>query len=203
MRTEQKTYRLALAGLMAALCYVGYAFLPALSASGTKIHFGNAFVVLAAYLLGGVYGGLSGAVGLSIADIAGGYAESAPRTFITKLVIGLVAGWIAHRIAHISEDHNSAYVTKWTAISAAAALGFNCIFEPILKYLWYTLLTPNGEKAAKAIASLMAITTYTTMINAVTNGIAAVLLYAAIRPALKKAGLFLPVPVGGQKSRKQ
>ena len=59
--------KIAQAGLMAALCYIGYAVFPAISASGTKIHIGNAFVVLSAYLLGGVYGGLSGAVGLSIA----------------------------------------------------------------------------------------------------------------------------------------
>ena len=55
--------KIAQAGLMAALCYIGYAVFPAISASGTKIHIGNAFVVLSAYLLGGVYGGLSGAVG--------------------------------------------------------------------------------------------------------------------------------------------
>ena len=54
--------KIAQAGLMAALCYIGYAVFPAISASGTKIHIGNAFVVLSAYLLGGVYGGRSGAV---------------------------------------------------------------------------------------------------------------------------------------------
>lgn len=196
------TYQLALAGLMAALCYVGYAFLPALSASGTKIHFGNAFVVLAAWLLGGFYGGLSGAVGLSIADITGGFAESAPRTFLTKLVIGLVVGLVAHRVARISENHPPKYVAKWAALSAVAGLGFNCVFEPALKYLWYTLLTPNAEKAAKAIASLMALTTYTTFINAVTNAAMAVLLYLAVRPALRKAGLLLPVGLGAGRKAK-
>ena len=44
--------KIAQAGLMAALCYIGYAVFPAISASGTKIHIGNAFVVLSAYLLG-------------------------------------------------------------------------------------------------------------------------------------------------------
>ena len=38
--------KIAQAGLMAALCYIGYAVFPAISASGTKIHIGNAFVVL-------------------------------------------------------------------------------------------------------------------------------------------------------------
>lgn len=76
--------KIAQAGLMAALCYIGYAVFPAISASGTKIHIGNAFVVLSAYLLGGVYGGLSGAVGLSIADIIGGYAGICTENFYHK-----------------------------------------------------------------------------------------------------------------------
>ena len=164
--------KIAQAGLMAALCYIGYAVFPAISASGTKIHIGNAFVVLSAYLLGGVYGGLSGAVGLSIADIVGGYAASAPRTFITKL----------------SDEHDHAYVIRWSAIAAVCGLGFNCFFEPALKYVWYTLLFPNADKAASAIKALIAITTYTTIINAVINSVIAVVLYAALRPALKRAG---------------
>lgn len=196
---NEKVYRLVLAALMAALCYVGYALLPALNADGTKIHFGNAFVVLAAYLLGGPYGGLSGAVGLSLADILGGFAESAPRTFLTKLVIGLVVGLVAHRIAKISEDHPSSYIWKWSIIAAIAGLGVNCLFEPALKYVWYTLLIPNPDKAASAIKALLAVTTYTTLINAVTNSIVAVILYNAVRPALKRAGMMLPV---GKKSRK-
>ena len=46
--------KIAQAGLMAALCYIGYAVFPAISASGTKIHIGHAFVVISAHLLGGV-----------------------------------------------------------------------------------------------------------------------------------------------------
>jgi len=179
------------AGLMAALCYIGYAVFPAISASGTKIHIGNAFVVMAAYLLGGVYGGLSGAVGLSIADITGGYAASAPRTFLTKLAIGLVTGFVAHKIAKLSKDHPQGYILKWSVISAVCGLGFNCIFEPSLKYVWYTLLFPNADKAASAIKALLAVTTYSTIINAVINSVIAVVLYMALRPAPKKAGYLL------------
>lgn len=192
-RKNDNLQKIIQAGLMAALCYVGYAVFPAISASGTKIHIGNAFVVMAAYLLGGVYGGLSGAVGLSIADILGGYAASAPRTFITKLVIGLITGFVAHKIAGLSKDHTQGYLLKWSAIAAVCGLGFNCIFEPSLKYVWYTLLFPNPDKAASAIKALLAVTTYTTVINAVINSVIAVVLYMALRPALKKAGLLLPV----------
>lgn len=50
------------------------------------------------------------------------------------------------------------------------------------------LIIPNADKAASAIKALLAITTYTTIINAVINSVIAVLLYSALRPALKKAG---------------
>lgn len=108
--------------------------------------------------------------------------------FITKLVIGLIVGLVAHKIAKLSDEHDHAYVIRWSAIAAVCGLGFNCFFEPALKYVWYTLLFPNADKAASAIKALLAITTYTTIINAVINSVIAVVLYAALRPALKKAG---------------
>jgi len=182
--------KICLAGIMAALCYVGYAIFPAISVSGTKVHLGNAFVVLGALMLGGLYGGLAGAVGLSLADILGGFSASAPRTFITKLVIGLIVGLVAHRLGHLNNGtHTRKNVTKWSIFAALAGLGFNCIFEPALKYVWYTLLTPNADKAQAAIASLMAVTTVTTLINTVINSIAAILLYTALRPVMVKANI--------------
>jgi len=196
MSKENNKYnvqKIAYAGLMAALCFVGYVVFPAFSVTGTKVHVGNAFVVLGALLLGGVYGGLAGAVGLSIADIISGYGASAPRTFITKLVIGLVVGLVAHKIAKLNEKHEKKYIVKWTIISSIAGLLFNCIFEPALKYVWYTLLTPNADKAASAIKTLLALTVYTSYINAVINSVIAIVLYLALRPALTKMGVIKPV----------
>ena len=103
-------------------------------------------------------------------------------------MIGLIVGLVAHKIAKLSDEHDHAYVIRWSAIAAVCGLGFNCFFEPALKYVWYTLLFPNADKAASAIKALLAITTYTTIINAVINSVIAVVLYAALRPALKKAG---------------
>ena len=181
--------KIAYAGLMAALCFVGYSVFPAISASGTKVHIGNAFVILGALLLGGLYGGLAGAIGLSLADILGGYAASAPRTFICKLVMGIIVGVIAHKLANISENHPKGYILKWSSIAAIGALAFNCVFEPALKYVWFTLLTPNAEKAESAIKALLAITTYATIINAVINSVIAIILYNALRPTLNKADI--------------
>ena len=207
-RNQQDTVKkIAFAGLMAALCYAGYAFIPPIPipglfdiTSGTKIHVGNAFVVLGALLLGGPYGGLAGAVGLSLADVLTGYSASAPRTFICKLLIGLIVGLVAHRVANISGKHEKGYITKWAIISSIAGLAFNVIFEPTLKYIWFSIITPNADKAQSAIKTLVSVTIATSFVNAIVNTIIAVIAYVALRPVLFKAGLFGEVSVKHKES---
>ena len=190
-KTSEKTKKIALAGILAALCYVGYAIFPAISVTGTKVHIGNAFVALGALLIGPLYGGLAGAVGLSLADILGGFAESAPRTFICKLVIGLVAGLLAHKAGKLDRSRDRKHVILWTVVSTVVAMLFNCIFEPALKYVWYTLLTPNADKAQSAIKAMMTVTTFATMINAVINSVVGIIFYLALRPVLIKNNILV------------
>lgn len=206
-KQQDAVKKLAFAGLMAALCYAGYAFIPPIPipglfdiTSGTKIHVGNAFVVLGALLLGGPYGGLAGAVGLSLADVLTGYSASAPRTFICKLLIGLIVGLVAHRAANISGKHDKGYITKWAIISSISGLAFNVIFEPTLKYIWFSLITPNADKAQSAIKTLVSVTIATSFVNAIVNTIIAVIAYVALRPVLFKSGLFGEVSVNKKAS---
>ena len=93
MNTQNNTVvKLAETALLAALCYVSFTFLqikiPVPGGDATSIHIGNAFCVLAALLLGGVYGGLAGAIGMGIADIMDPvYITGAPKTFVLKFCI--------------------------------------------------------------------------------------------------------------------
>ena len=109
METRSQTVRkLAQTALLAALCFVSFTFLqikiPMPGGDATSLHIGNAFCVLAALLLGGVYGGIAGAVGMSIADILDPvYIVGAPKTFVLKMCIGLIVGLVAHRVAKINE----------------------------------------------------------------------------------------------------
>lgn len=155
------------------------------------LHVGNAFCVLAALLLGGGYGGLAGALGMTVADIIDpAYVTSAPKTFFLKLCIGLISGLVAHRIAHITEDHDSRYVFKWTLIASIAGLGFNVIADPIVGY-FYKNYVLGVEATAAAIMSTWA--AGVTFINAVAGTIVVVIAYMALRPVLKKAGLFFHI----------
>lgn len=185
-----KTYQLALTALFAALSYVVFTFLQfKISLPGgdaTSIHFGNAVVVLGALIIGGPLGGLGGALGMTIGDLMDPiYVIYAPKTFILKLGIGLITGFVAHRLGKITHSTDQKHILTWTIIAATAGLLFNVIFDPLIGY-YYKILIIGKPAAEVALAWNLA----STSINAISSGIASVIIYMALYPALKKAGLF-------------
>ena len=182
--------------IMAALCYVGFEFfqIPIALPSGTvAVHLGNVFCVLAALLLGGVYGGMAGAIGMTLADLLDPrYITSAPKTFVLKLGIGLICGLVAHRIGGITRpaadgsEKPRKTVALWCVLGCSAGLVFNIIFEPIVSYLYQRFLLGQAADAAMILAKWQAAAT---LINAVIAVVTATLLYMALHPALDKAGV--------------
>lgn len=191
MNKEQTTLKLAQTALMAALCYIGFQFLRIdipIGMEKTAIHFGNTFCVLGALLIGGVWGGLAGAVGMTIADLSSDYVTYAPKTFLLKLCIGLIVGFVAHKIANLSKEHDRTYIMRWTIISAIAGMAFNVVADPIVGYFYKRYLLGLEANLAKTLST---ITAATTLVNAITSVIIASLLYVALRPTLIKSGLFI------------
>ena len=177
-------------GVMAALSYVVFTFLQIKitlpGGDATSIHLGNAVCVLGALLLGGVYGGLGGAIGMTIGDLLDPiYVVYAPKTFFLKLCIGLVTGLIAHKLGHVTTETDNRKVWKWTVIAAIGGLLFNVIFDPLIGYFYKLAIL--GKPAAELT---LAWNVASTSINAVTSTIVSVEIYMAVRPALKKSGLF-------------
>lgn len=187
---HEKTLKLIYTGLLAALSYVVFTFLQIKitlpGGDATSIHLGNAVCVLGALLLGGTYGGLGGALGMTLGDLLDPvYIVYAPKTFILKLCIGLITGLIAHRMGKITKSTDNVHVFRWALLSAIGGLLFNVIFDPLVGY-FYKLLVLGKPAADITLAWNIA----STSINAVTSTIVAVCVYMALRPALKKAGLF-------------
>ena len=80
----KKTKKLVLAAMFCAFCCIGTMIhIPAGPTLG-YVHLGDAFVLLSGVLLGPVTGGLSAAIGSSLADLVNGYAIWIPGTFVTK-----------------------------------------------------------------------------------------------------------------------
>lgn len=187
---NQTTLKVAFTGLFAALSYVVFTFLqikiPLPGGDATSIHLGNAVCVLGALLLGGVYGGIGGSIGMTIGDLLDPvYVVYAPKTFILKFCIGFITGLVAHKIGKVSTETDNKKVWKWTIISAVSGLLFNAIFDPIFGY-FYKLLILGKPAADITLAWNIGASAF----NAVISAIVSVLVYMALRPALKKAGLF-------------
>ena len=179
---------LTMAAMMTALCYIGFAFfkidipVPG-SSEKSAFHLGNTFCVLAALILGGYWGGLSGALGMTIGDLLGGYVTSAPKTFFLKLMIGLITGFVAHKVFKLEHEKDPKKVWWKTAVSASAGMLFNVVADPIVGYFYKRYLFGLEQDLAKTLAKISA---GTTLVNAIVAVIAATIFYVALRPALKK-----------------
>ena len=178
------------AAMFAAMCYIGFAVLRIDIPVGTEktaFHLGNVFCVLGALFLGGFWGGMSGAIGLTIADLTSSYVTSAPKTFILKLGIGLIAGLVAHKVFHISKNEDRKIpLPVATVLSCTAGMAFNVVADPLVGYFYKTYILGVPQEIASVWAKMGAITT---LVNAVIAVIAASILYLALRPALKRTNL--------------
>ena len=188
-RNRSNAYKVAMVGMLAALSYVVFTFgqikitLP--GGDATSIHLGNAVCVLGALLCGGFLGGLGGAIGMTLGDLFDPvYVVYAPKTFFCKLFIGLIAGFVAHRLGKIDQTEDKNRVLSFTIAAAAAGLLFNLIADPLIGY-YYKLLIIGKPAAELTLAWNIA----STSINAVTSLIASVLIYTGLRPAFRKAGI--------------
>lgn len=190
-KTQTDTRRLTMAAMFAALCYVGFAYLRIdipVGMEKTAFHLGNVFCVLGALFLGGLWGGMAGAVGLTIADLTSGYVTSAPKTFLLKLGIGLFSGLVAHRVFHLSREksHRRGSLPLGAALSAGAGMAFNVVADPLVGYFYKTYILGIPQQAAQIWVKIGAMTT---LVNAVVAVILSTMLYLALRPPLEKSRL--------------
>ncbi len=201
-RQNTTILKLAETAILAALCYVAFTFLqikiPVPGGDATSIHIGNAFCVLGALLLGGWYGGIAGAVGMTIADLMDPvYITVAPKTFVLKLCIGLITGLVAHKIAKINESTDRKYVFKWSVIASAAGLAFNVVADPLVGYFYKQFILGQPQQMAEVLAKMSA---FTTLFNAVVSVILVGFLYNAVRPALIKMQVLVISPKEARKA---
>ena len=189
---DASIYKIAFVGLFAALSYIVFTFLQIKitlpGGDATSIHLGNAVCVLGALLMGGIYGGLGGAIGMTIGDLLDPvYVIYAPKTLICKLCIGLIAGAVGHGIFKISRmraAEDKRRILRAAAAASACALGFNVIADPLLGY-YYKILIIGKPAAEVALAWNIA----STSINAVVSAVVSTALYLPLRTALRRCGM--------------
>ena len=182
---HKKVLTLTQAALIAALAYVGFQFLRIDIPVGTErtaIHLGNAMVVLGALLLGG-WGGFAGALGLTLADLTSGYITSAPKTFILKLVIGLLATLASRKLFHIDREPGMKAQAKIALVAAAVSLGVNVVLDPLFGYFYKAYIFGIPQDLSAALAKIGSVTT---LVNAIASTVAVVILWPALYRALTR-----------------
>ena len=112
---------------------------------------------------------------------------SAPKTFVLKLCIGLIAGFVAHKVFQINgEKERKIPLAVSVYLSCIAGMAFNVVADPVVGYFYKTYVLGVPQKAAAIWAKIGAVTTF---VNAVVAVVVAGTLYLALRPALKRSHL--------------
>lgn len=92
------TFKLVLTALFAALTCVATMFVRIPSPLGGYVNLGDGFALLAAFLLGPVWGGAAAGLGSMMADLLAGYPMYAAGTLVIKGLMALVAGTIYRKL---------------------------------------------------------------------------------------------------------
>jgi uncharacterized membrane protein len=181
MKKQSSAYHIVFIAVMAAIvCIATFLRFPLW---GSKVHLGNTAGLLAGLLLGPVSGGLAAGIGSGINDLISGYGlDEVLVTFVSKFLMALICGLIARRGGRVRSSVGA----------AVGALSYVALY--MLKHLVYQCLVYGNPLAAAG--AVMVSKLPASLINAVFALIVAPILYAALRPALEKAGLLRKIETG-------
>ena len=149
---------------------------------------GNAFCLLAGFVMGPIGGGLASGIGAMLYDLTNpAYIASAPFTFVFKFLLAAVCGLIAHKgkiTGNMLEEDFTITVPRSIVAGICGSLTYIVLYLA-KSYITTVLAGSAPEAAAIALATKAASST----VNAILAIIISVPLSALIRKALKSAHL--------------
>ena len=127
--------KIVLTALFAALVYVATSIIryPTFRTQG-YINIGDSIVLLSAWLIGGVYGGLAAGIGSALADLLAQYVTYVPGTFIIKFLMALVAYLIFTALKKTNINKVVAYIVSGVVAELIMVFGYFLYESTILGY---------------------------------------------------------------------
>ena len=141
---NDNVFRIVLTAMFAAMVCVTTICIQIPSPVGGYVNLGDTLVLMSAFLLGPVYGGLSAGIGSALADLITGYAYYAPGTLVIKLLIAVVAARVNRAL--ISGTPNMKQPLRY---AIAGVPGEIIMVVGYLFYAWFCL-----SRGASALASV-------------------------------------------------
>ena len=179
-----KTKKLIFAALFAALTCVATMVIKVPTPTMGYIHPGDAVVLLSAFLLGPLYGGLAAGIGSMFADLFGGYFSYAPATFVIKALTAVIASVVCNALAKrvASEESKGRQVVN-TIIGGVCGEAFMVIGYFVYEIFLMALATGDGLSGT-ALAAGVASSASGIPFNIV-QGVFGVVLAAILFPLLQ------------------
>ena len=84
---------------------------PTLGTNG-YVNIGDTMVLLSAWLIGGIYGGLAAGIGSAMSDLIAGYTTYVPGTLVIKLLMAIAAWLIFKAIKKANINKVVAYIVS-------------------------------------------------------------------------------------------
>jgi uncharacterized membrane protein len=137
--------KIVFTALFAALTYVATSIIriPTLGTNG-YVNIGDTIVLLSAWIIGGVYGGLAAGIGSALADLLAGYGTYVPGTFIIKFAMAIVAYLIFVAIKKANINKTIGYIVGGVVAELIMVFGY---------FLYESTLLGYGLAAAGSIPS--------------------------------------------------
>ena len=145
-----KTTKLITAAMMAALCTVATMVIrvPTIGTNG-YVNIGDTIVLMCAWLLGPIYGGLAAGIGSGLADLLAGYGSYVPGTFVIKCAMAVAAAIVASKL----------YKTFNTKLGKQISYLVSAVIAELIMvggyFLYESTLLGYGIAAASSIISNM------------------------------------------------
>lgn len=136
-------FRIILMAMFASMVCVSTICIQIPSPVGGYINLGDALVLVSAFLLGPVYGGIAAGSGSALADLLTGYAYYAPGTLIIKAAVAAIAALLLNRLNRRDEG-----AFRPLRMIAAAAPAEAVMIAGYLLYAWFCLAHGSGALAS-------------------------------------------------------
>ena len=143
--TNKSVNKIVLTALFAAITFVATYIIkvPTLGTNG-YVNIGDTMVLLSAWLIGGIYGGLAAGIGSAMSDLIAGYTTYVPGTLVIKLLMAIAAWLIFKAIKKANINKVVAYIVSSVVAELIMVFGY---------FLYESTLLGYGMTAAASIPS--------------------------------------------------
>ena len=156
---DKKLRRLVLTALFAALSAVATMAVRIPTVAGYT-NFGDGVVLLGAFLLGPLFGGIAGGVGCALADLIAGYAYYVPGTLLIKGGSAVIAALLLELVLRKRKPHGGHLVAAGLPAELFMAAGYFAYKSLILAKPEAALASVPGNLMQGAVGIALSVVLY-------------------------------------------